>query len=224
MRRFYGVGSQEISAGIDLRAHGWRLLAALSLQPEDWVDFLPDHPILLEYGVIEPSQWRQLTGPRGAKLRRWVLVQGVEDGEERARLLRKGFGEVVPLDTPLAELAERAGRVRDNALSLRRFRRYGPLRLDLLDREGYVRSSPLGLHPREFAVLWRLMDTPGVPVGKLELLRDVWRMSHVPETNSVAVHASRLRAKLATVGLAGLIQTTPGGGYQLVRPSAAAES
>ena len=68
------------------------------------------------------------------------------------------------------------------------------------------------------------MDTPGVPVGKLDLLRDVWRMSHVPETNSVAVHASRLRAKLATVGLAGLIQTTPGGGYQLVRPGAAAES
>jgi DNA-binding response OmpR family regulator len=60
------------------------------------------------------------------------------------------------------------------------------------------------------------MDTPGETVDKRELLRDVWNLTFVPETNSVAVHASRLRSKLAAAGLPGWIQTVPGGGYQLL--------
>jgi len=220
VRRFYGLGNQDIPAAMDLRAQGWRLIASVAMQPETWAEFSPEHPIILNHGALESADWRHLNGPRGAKLRRWAIVLGVEDGEERARLLRKGFGEVLPPGAPLAELAERATRLRDNALALRRFRRHGGLRLDLLDREAYVRGQPLGLHPREFAVLWRLMDAPEVPVEKLDLLRDVWRMAHVPETNSVAVHVSRLRAKLATVGLGEVIESTPGGGYCLVRMAA----
>jgi len=222
VRRFYGVGTEDIPAGMDLRAQGWRMLGALPERMEDWADLRQDSPIVVRHGAMEAGPWRQLTGPRGLRLRRWVLVLDVEDGEERARLLRKGFGDALPPETPLVELAERAGRVAENAAALRRFRRHGALRLDLLDRDGYIRGQALGLHPREFAVLWRLMETPGVAVEKLELLRDVWRVSHVPETNSVAVHASRLRSKLAAVGLAGLIQSTPGGGYQLVKAGAMA--
>ena len=95
------------------------------------------------------------------------------------------------------------------------FRDIGCLRLDLLARDGYVRARPLGLHPREFALIWRLADCPGVAVDKKALIRDVWRMAHVPDTNSLAVHVFRLRAKLAIAGLAGLIGSAPSGGYYL---------
>jgi hypothetical protein len=47
------------------------------------------------------------------------------------------------------------------------------------------------------------------------LLRDVWRMAFRPETNSLAVHISRLRAKLRVAGLDGLIETLPDGAYRL---------
>ena len=58
-------------------------------------------------------------------------------------------------------------------------------------------------------------DTPGVPVARPALLRDVWRLNHQPETNSLAVHVSRLRARLAVAGVADLVRTAPGGGYVL---------
>ncbi|MES2699627.1 MAG: winged helix-turn-helix domain-containing protein [Pseudomonadota bacterium] len=52
-------------------------------------------------------------------------------------------------------------------------------------------------------------------VTRQQLLEDVWRMGHDPQTNSVEVHVSRLRSKLAAAGCAQLVQTVPEGGYRL---------
>ncbi len=90
-------------------------------------------------------------------------------------------------------------------------RAHGPVVLDLLHREGWVGRHRLGLHPREFALLWRLAENPGVPVPPGILLSEVWHLAHRPETNSLAVHVCRLRAKLAGAGLADLLHTSPGG-------------
>ncbi|MEL6708494.1 MAG: helix-turn-helix domain-containing protein [Pseudomonadota bacterium] len=76
----------------------------------------------------------------------------------------------------------------------------------------------LSLHPREFGVIWRLAQQPGQRVSKRQLLADVWRISFDPETNSVAVHVARIRAKLQPLGLARLIATHPDGGYYLDAP------
>jgi DNA-binding response OmpR family regulator len=54
------------------------------------------------------------------------------------------------------------------------------------------------------------------------LLREVWRLEFEPGTNSVEVHVSRLRARLASAGVAGLVETDPAGGYR-VAASACAE-
>lgn len=70
-------------------------------------------------------------------------------------------------------------------------------------------------HPREFGLLWRLSDHPGEVVSRRQLLEDVWRIRHDPETNSVEVHVSRLRSKLAACGCAALVATVPEGGYRL---------
>jgi DNA-binding response OmpR family regulator len=102
------------------------------------------------------------------------------------------------------------------AQSLPRYRQIGPLQLDLLAREAFVAKRALGLHPREFALLWRLAETPGEPVSPEELLHDVWRLAFKPETNSLAVHVSRLRAKLRLAGVDGLVETTDSGAYCLL--------
>lgn len=73
----------------------------------------------------------------------------------------------------------------------------------------------IGLHPREFALMWRLAECPGEQVTKEALWTDVWRLRHEPETNSLEVHVSRLRDKLALSVLAWLVQTHPDGGYCL---------
>lgn len=99
--------------------------------------------------------------------------------------------------------------------ALPRYFRAGPILLDLFHRDGTVDECWLGLHPREFEVLWRLAQTPHCTVSEDRLLNDVWRLDHHPETNRVAVSIFRIRAKLDRFGLAGLVSTVPERGYRL---------
>lgn len=103
----------------------------------------------------------------------------------------------------------------DHDVMIPRFRMIGEITLDLFHRDGRIADSWIGLHPREFALFWRLAQQPGVPLTRRQLLAEVWRIHFDPETNSVAVHVARVRAKLEPFGLARLIATHPGGGYYL---------
>ncbi|WP_169829193.1 winged helix-turn-helix domain-containing protein [Tsuneonella mangrovi] len=93
--------------------------------------------------------------------------------------------------------------------------RVGPVTLDLMHRDARVGETWLRLRPREFAVLWRLAESAGQRVSRCALISDVWRLRHIPETNSLEVHVARLRAKLDRFGLRGLVETDPAGGYRL---------
>lgn len=99
-----------------------------------------------------------------------------------------------------------------------RFRHVGELTLDLLHRDGRIDGRWVTLHPREFELLWRLAEEPGLRLTKRQLLTDVWRLDFEPETNSLAVHVARVRAKLEPFGLAHILATHPDGGYLLDVP------
>ena len=142
------------------------------------------------------------------------LFVGVECGHERARLLDAGCGDALPASVERPELARRARRVAERGACLPRRREVGPLMLDLLHRDARAGERWLALHPREFALLWRLAEQPGEVVSRATLLREVWRLEFEPGTNSVEVHVSRLRAKLALAGIHGLVATAPPGGYR----------
>ncbi len=148
-----------------------------------------------------------------------LILLGVEDPAERARLLNLGCAEALPASTDNFELQARAKRVSDMFGMLPRWRSFGPLTLDLFHRDARHGARWLGLHPREFGVIWRLADSPGERVSRKQLLKDVWRINHDPETNSVEVHVSRLRTKLADAGCEGLVATAPRGGYMLSESS-----
>ena len=139
------------------------------------------------------------------------LFVGVDCGRERARLLDAGCGDALPASVELPELARRARRVAERSDSLPRRREIRGLTLDLLHRDARAGQRWPALHPREFALLWRLAERPGKPVTRATLLRDVWRLEFEPGTNSVEVHVSRLRSKLAQAGIRGLVETDPCG-------------
>lgn len=170
-------------------------------------------PVLLDWrDATRHPDW-QSVHHRGS-----VAVIGCDDGQERAELLEMGFGEALDSRCVQTELAQRLLRLEGLAETMPRRLAAGPVMLDLFYRDGRVDGAWLGLHPREFALLWRLALTPGAPVSRRQLLRDVWRLDHVPETNSVEVHVSRLRAKLAVSHCSWLVETHPHGGYCLGRP------
>lgn len=205
MHLFHWLGAGDIPLACDLRSFNWRLVPAA------------DHaPLALAH---RPSMgmagWRALLARTARYDRPRILLLGVHGSETRARLLNQGFGDVLGSRIGLAELEARASRFACRAEALPRSLTLGALRLDLLAREGFVEGRPLGFYPREFALLWRLAETPGRAVGKPALVDEVLRLRHVPDTNSLAVHVSRLRAKLAIAGLEGMVQTAPAGGYLL---------
>ncbi|MEH6684539.1 MAG: winged helix-turn-helix domain-containing protein [Qipengyuania sp.] len=144
-----------------------------------------------------------------------IVAVGVDTAWERAQLLDHGLGDALGSQVAHVELDARLSRIHGQAAGLPRRIQAGPVLLDLFHRDGRLHGRWLGLHPREFALLWRLAETPGQQVTRTQLLRDVWRLDHVPETNSLEVHVSRLRAKLHVSRCGWLVETHPQGGYRL---------
>ena len=202
MQLFGWLGDGKIPPAYDLCRLGWHRVDLGS----------PLGQAALPLLLTDPSLSARLTSRRE---RAPVALIGVEDAAERARLLALGFGEALPGSVGLEELARRTHRVAEALDSLPRRRVHGAVTLDLLLRDGWVGERRIGLHPREFALLWRLAESPGEAVGPGSLLNDVWNLQFRPETNSLAVHVCRLRAKLAAVGLSQTVRTTPGGSYVL---------
>jgi len=193
----------------DLRRFGWTLCDGVSGCRAEC-----RHVLIADVGELSAQKRADMAE---ADRPAWRLIMlGVEQAAERADLLRLGCAEALQAKISVRELEARTSRVNEMFGMLPRWRTIGPLTLDLFHRDCRHGSQWLGLHPREFGLIWRLSDTPGLQVTRRQLLEDVWRLNHEPETNSVEVHVSRLRSKLAQAGCADLIQTVPEGGYRLV--------
>jgi two-component system OmpR family response regulator len=96
--------------------------------------------------------------------------------------------------------------------------RIGPLVLDRAERTAEREGRPLGLLPREYAVLLYLAQHVGGVVARETLRKAVWNMSFHPGTNVMEVHVSRLRAKLDRGFAQPMLLTEKGVGYRLVVP------
>jgi DNA-binding response OmpR family regulator len=178
-------------------------------------DTIADHCVAIVHAAgLDSGRWSHLMTFTRHEDRRMMLVSGANTPEARTTVLANGFGDAVADHTSLEELEARARRLAEQASWVPRKRVLATLELDLIAREATYRGKPLNLHPREFALLWRLADTPDEPVSKTALTHDVLPIGFAPESNSIAVHLSRLRAKLTAAGLAGLIETSRGG-YRL---------
>ena len=148
------------------------------------------------------------------------MALGIADSGERALWLSRGFGDAVAWETGLDEIAARAARL---VIPIwERVRHHGRMQLDPVTRDAAVDGRRLRLFPREFALLWRLSDDPGVAVLRAELLHDVLGLTIEPGTNALAVHVCRLRKRLHTARLSHLLVTGPSGGSYALMPDAEA--
>ncbi len=95
----------------------------------------------------------------------------------------------------------------------------GSLVMDRAGRQVLVGEQALRLTPKEFGVLEYLLAQRDRVVSRTTLEEHVWQGDLEPMSNTVEVIVSRLRKKLESAGVSGLIQTVPGAGYHLVDPS-----
>ncbi|MEI8104978.1 MAG: response regulator transcription factor [Actinomycetes bacterium] len=93
--------------------------------------------------------------------------------------------------------------------------RHGDLVIDAGRREVRVRDTEIRLAPKEFDLLWELLDHRGLVLTRDQLLERVWGYTFAGDTRTVDVHVRQIRRKLDD---ASPIVTVWGVGYK-VSPS-----
>jgi len=89
---------------------------------------------------------------------------------------------------------------------------HGDLRIDAGRREVHVGDEEIQLAPKEFDLLWELLDHRGLVLTRDQLLERVWGYTFAGDTRTVDVHVRQLRRKL---GDASPIVTVWGVGYKV---------
>jgi DNA-binding response OmpR family regulator len=89
--------------------------------------------------------------------------------------------------------------------------KHGELVLDAGRRECRVGDTEIRLAPKEFDLLWELLDHKGLVLTRDQLLERVWGYTFAGDTRTVDVHVRQLRRKL---GDASPIVTVWGIGYK----------
>ena len=90
--------------------------------------------------------------------------------------------------------------------------RHGDLLIDAGRREVRVGDEEIQLAPKEFDLLWELLDHRGLVLTRDQLLERVWGYTFAGDTRTVDVHVRQLRRKL---GEASPIVTVWGVGYKV---------
>jgi DNA-binding response OmpR family regulator len=97
----------------------------------------------------------------------------------------------------------------------------GALRVDVAGRRVSVSGVEVPLRTKEFDLLARLAQEPGVAVSREALMTDVWDEHWYGSTKTLDVHIAALRRKLAAGAnpQAPRISTLRGHGYRLEQPA-----
>ena len=90
--------------------------------------------------------------------------------------------------------------------------RHGDLVINAGKREVYVGDDEVRLAPKEFDLLWELLDHRGIVLTRDQLLERVWGYTFAGDTRTVDVHVRQIRRKL---GDASPIVTVWGVGYKV---------
>lgn len=123
--------------------------------------------------------------------------------------LAKPFSYVV-LEARLRALLRRGG-ARTVAAQLT----CGDLWLDPARRTCGRRSETIALTPKEFGVLWCLLERMDEVVTKYDVLDEVWSADFTGDPNIVQVYVSAVRRKIDAPFGRDTIETVRGGGYRI---------
>jgi len=93
--------------------------------------------------------------------------------------------------------------------------KHGDLEIDVGRREVLVSGTEVQLAPKEFDLLWELLDHRGLVLTRDQLLERVWGYTFAGDTRTVDVHVRQLRRML---GEASPIVTVWGVGYKVASP------
>jgi two-component system response regulator QseB len=173
--------------------------------------------LVLDLGLPKRTGLEILAAMRRRGDARPVLVLTARDAvADRVAGLDAGADDYVVKPFDLDELAARL-----RALLRRGSGRAGPIlevggvELNPASREVRLKGEPVGVSPREFAVLEALLARPGIVLSRSQLEDKLYGWSDSVESNAVEVHIHSLRKKLG----AEFIRNVRGVGWMVPRPT-----
>lgn len=92
----------------------------------------------------------------------------------------------------------------------------GDLEMNKPEHNAYVSGERVTLTLKEFELLEKFMDNPGIVFTREQLLDSVWGTTYIGESRTVDVHIGTLRTKLGKCGE--YIETVRGLGYRMEAP------
>ena len=150
-----------------------------------------------------------------------ILVLSAKAGlEDRVNVLKLGADDFIPKPFDNAEVLARV------EAQLRRYKQFsgpeggrvlthGDLVLDKDSVTVTAAGKPVPLTAREFHILTLLMEHPKKVFTREQLYQQVWEGAYMGDDNTVNVHISNLRAKLAKASPAEYIKTVWGIGFKM---------
>lgn len=150
-----------------------------------------------------------------------IIVLSAKAGlEDRVNVLKLGADDFIPKPFDNAEVLARV------EAQLRRYRKFsgtaggsvlthGDLVLDKESVTVTAAGKPVAVTAREFHILTLLMEHPKKVFTREQLYEQVWGGEYMGDDNTVNVHISNLRAKLAKASPAEYIKTVWGIGFKM---------
>ena len=133
-----------------------------------------------------------------------IIVASAKVGvNDRVNVLKLGADDFIPKPFDNAEVLARV------EAQLRRSRQFGTPKADMLsagpltlDKDSHtvtVNGEELSLTGREFDILALLMENPRRAFSRAQIYETVWGEDFIGDDNTVNVHVSNLRSKLAKI-------------------------
>ena len=150
-----------------------------------------------------------------------IIVLSAKTGlEDRVNVLKLGADDFIPKPFDNAEVLARV------EAQLRRYKQFsggpggkvlthGDLVLDKESVTVTAAGKPVPLTAREFHILTLLMEHPKKVFTREQLYQQVWEGAYMGDDNTVNVHISNLRSKLAKVSPTEYIKTVWGIGFKM---------
>ena len=150
-----------------------------------------------------------------------IIVLSAKAGlEDRVNVLKLGADDFIPKPFDNAEVLARV------EAQLRRYRQFsgasggnvlthGDLVLDKDSVTVTAADKPVAVTAREFHILTLLMEHPKKVFTREQLYQQVWNGAYMGDDNTVNVHISNLRSKLAKASPTEYIKTVWGIGFKM---------
>jgi len=147
-----------------------------------------------------------------------IAVTAVTDKESTVSLLKSGADDYIPKPFDNDELLARievqlrrkqSGLIQDNII-------FKDIVLNLDEYDASINNKAASLSKREFEILKQLMSHPKKVFTKNNLYESVWQDEFMGDDNTINVHISKIRAKLAKLNPGEeYIQTVWGIGFKM---------